>query len=340
MLLLQLALALGGTGVPAASVGSMSLADMVRYSDSIVVARVKDSRPFPLDQEWGRANHLFRPTLRIGELEVERWVKGARQEQPLVFLNDSTWTCDVTGAEVGGRALYFLGLLCKDSEIAAHLEGFEAAYRDRLLHAVLHSGRGQMDLRVVDSIEVCTYWDGDVRLPEDAPSQPGPEPRYDFVKSIPLPWMAAHVDELVKAQRAPQIKLLAAKGTIPGDPWELTVDFDRTAKLVIDRLDGKVVQAFTLSRDLAWEVDDALREHPNFHDGVDVGAEASESWDRSMTVWVGAEEMSFRVGELAEVAEYRKAQAAARIWTALRSSFAFPECIDHREADRKALERR
>jgi hypothetical protein len=330
MILLQLALAFGGGPEPTMSVGPMTLADMVRYSDFVVVGRVKEDCVLPLDPEWAQGNRVRTRELHIAELEVESWVKGMPQERSLLFVNSSAWTCDITGAEIGERALYFLGIPDWGAGTESHLAGYRETYGERPLLGVLHAGRGQMEITVVEGLELCTVWIDDVLLPEGTPVLDAPG-RSQFIKSVPYLLLADSVQDLAHAQRAPRIRLTALTEGTAGSSWELTVNFDRSAAL----MHASGTRFLRIDRSTARDLDEAVEDV--LANSATIG---EQPWDRAITTWAGGEELTIRVGNLTGLAEANNARAAAKIWTALRGSYDCPECLDHREADRKALERR
>lgn len=77
-----------------------------------------------------------------------------------------TWTCDISDAKKGETVLLFL------------TKGGEARS-----YAIAHSGRGRLPLRTVDSKSYATFWP-DIRLPKDTPTIDGPEPKWDFIRSV------------------------------------------------------------------------------------------------------------------------------------------------------------
>jgi hypothetical protein len=68
--------------------------------------------------------------------------------------------------------------------------------------AIWVAGRGRMPIRHVGSRTYATYWE-DVRLPKDAPTIPGPEPKYTFIKSVELEYL----ERLIAAQVHPNPSL-------------------------------------------------------------------------------------------------------------------------------------
>ena len=201
-MLVHIALA-AAASAPARSVGPMTLAEMVRFSDVVVVATVESVSEHPVKEEVEVERGRPGGTARLGTLRVERWIKGKPTAEAPVFLNQSTWTCDITGADAGERALFFLGCASKEDGLREGIVSYAEKFGDRPLLRILHSGRGQMGLRIVAGEELATCWTGDVILPEGAPRRPGPDPEYSFIESIPLDWLAKEVSAISAAQHTP-----------------------------------------------------------------------------------------------------------------------------------------
>src|SRR5688572_30812051 len=91
--MLGLALVAGATAA-SAKVGSIPLADLARGSDHVVVARVASMAQDDERHDWARLEIL------------ETW-KGAPPAS-LEVLASPTWTCDITTAQVGETALFFV----------------------------------------------------------------------------------------------------------------------------------------------------------------------------------------------------------------------------------------
>ena len=96
------------------------------------------------------------------------------------FLASPTWTCDISEAKKGETVLLFLTKSGKSRS-----------------YAIAHSGRGRLPLRTVAGKSYATFWPG-VILPKDIPTIDGPEPKWDFIRSVEVTLLR----DLVK--KAPQ----------------------------------------------------------------------------------------------------------------------------------------
>lgn len=144
-----------------AKVASISFEQLVQSSDIIVVAKVK-SVGHLIDKRYAEAT------------VVEVW-KGTPAER-VEFLAAPTWTCDISEAIEGETVLLFL---TKGGDSGSY--------------AIAHSGRGRLPLRTVDGKSYATFWP-DIRLPKETPTIDGPEPEWDFIRSVEV----AIVRELVQ----------------------------------------------------------------------------------------------------------------------------------------------
>lgn len=176
------------------SVGRIKFDELVRYSDSIVVARVTSVTR--LDRPEGerktdssRALDQWRSegTVRVAEAEVLRVVKGERATTKVHFLAQATWTCDISDAKVGETALLFLR---ESSWVADEGPTLRAALRESTggsaMFVLMHSGRGRMPIRQVGASDFATYWT-DVVMPKELENVDGPEPEYSgFIRSAAL----------------------------------------------------------------------------------------------------------------------------------------------------------
>jgi hypothetical protein len=334
-MLLHVAL-VAAVSATATSVGPMSLAEMVRFSDVIVVATVESVSEEAV--KGGVEVKHWRPggPARLGTARVERWFKGKPTDGRLVFLNQSTWTCDITGADVGERALFFFRELKEDTVQAGIVRYFQK-FGERPLLRVVHAGRGQMGLRVVGGEELATCWTGDVILPDGAPRRAGPEPEYSFIESIPLDWLSREIPAIATAQHTPQLRVEASQGLLPGRRWELTVRLDRTARLVVGHPNDAVSSELVIDPGTARTIDKALEKAGGFRTIHELGAPRYGIWDRLIVVTTPEGDHSVRLGDLNEAEDPIQAKAAAELWTALRNAIDVAETIDHRPADAKLV---
>jgi len=145
--------------------------------------------------------------VRVAEVEVHRWVKGDPQPKRVWYLAEGTWTCDVSTAIEGEKALFFLtdpggpvqGTdlgkdLCARLESPNFLKNLKVLMGEAPLLELAWSGHGRMPLAEIEGV---VYADVDVRvvhLPADIPTIPGADPRYTwFVRFAPLDEVLGHV---------------------------------------------------------------------------------------------------------------------------------------------------
>ena len=120
--------------------------------------------------------------------------------------------------------------------------------------------------------------------------------------------------------------------------WQLTLDGDRTATLVVHEPSGDAKHELIVDPYTAFRVDNVLETTKWFEDATEIGAPDSNSWSRRITVWIDGTERTLDFAALGESTDLQA--QTTRLWNALRGSFDIPECIDHRKTRRQALEGR
>jgi hypothetical protein len=149
-------------------IASISIDELIAQSDAIVIATVSE-----IAADSNSANAIMYATAL-----VQRSLKGSLNGN-FRFYASGGWVCDTSSAVQDETALFFLGL----SENGTYY--------------IQHAGRGRMPLRDVDGKTYVTLWD-DVRLSKGAPMIAGPEPKYQFIKSVEL----GYLESLVKRQKS------------------------------------------------------------------------------------------------------------------------------------------
>ena len=160
----------------AARVGSISFEDLVKRSDYIVVGEV-----VAVDNV---------EQIKVAKVHVTRTLKGS-PTQDVYFLASPTWTCDITSAEVGEKALFFF----TKNQSATNP-------KTQPFFQIAHSGRGKMPLRQIEGIDFVTSW-SDVRLPKEINTVAGPEPKYEFIRSAPLEQIIEYVERILSQPKYP-----------------------------------------------------------------------------------------------------------------------------------------
>jgi hypothetical protein len=150
-----------------AKVGGLSLEELVRISDAIVIARVDRVSAPLIGKKWAFAS------------VTDTW-KGSTDSK-IRFLASPTWTCDISEAKKGETVVLFL---VKD--------------KDPTRYVLALSGRGRMPVREVSGKTYATFWP-EVKLPEDTPTIAGPEPKWDFIKSLEIQKLRELVNAAVVA---------------------------------------------------------------------------------------------------------------------------------------------
>jgi hypothetical protein len=132
-----------------AEAGTMTLADMIKYSDLIVVGKVVDARV------QGK---------RVAELEVTRVLKGDPSLKRVRFYAAPIWACDISAAEQNEVGLFFL-----TNDLLNDPKEKHPPYRDSegvAVFFITHSGRGRMIFEHIDGDDyVYAYKGGEVKFP-------------------------------------------------------------------------------------------------------------------------------------------------------------------------------
>lgn len=308
----------------------------VRYSEYVVLATFEAVPGAPTDDDTDVVTCAFGVPFEVGELDVEQWLKGTEQTEPLQFLNHRCLGCEGADVELGQRSLWFLRRLPADANLIYRAD-VKALDRDEKLLDTVFAGRGRLDVEVRDGRAFALVHRSKLGL-RDVPLEE-PCPGREYLNPVALTWIQENVATIVRQQRAPYLRLEAKAGEA-GVPWQLVLNGDRSASLTIRRPDGDEAREYRIDADTAWRIDFLLDQTKYFEGVPDLGAPNSKSWDRTLTLFAGTAERAFRVGDLVGADNRSREARAAELWAALRSSFDCPECIDHRAADRKALERR
>lgn len=135
-----------------AKVASIHFSNLVANCDLIVVAKVESVSSPLIGKKYAKG------------IVTEVW-KGTNTAT-VEFLASPTWTCDTSEAKKGETVLLFL---TKGGKTRSY--------------AIAHSGRGRLPLRTFTGKSYATFWP-DVILPKDVPTIDGPEPTWDFIRSV------------------------------------------------------------------------------------------------------------------------------------------------------------
>jgi hypothetical protein len=142
-----------------ARISAESIDSLIANADAIVIARVDELLPTSSDKG----------DLIYASASVQRTLKG-KLAGSFMFYASGGWVCDSSTAIKGETALFFLG------------------HADNGMYFIQMAGRGHMPTRELNGKTYVTLWD-DVILPKDAPMIAGPDPRYDFIKSVELDYL-------------------------------------------------------------------------------------------------------------------------------------------------------
>lgn len=186
-------------------VGSIHIEELIQSSCYIITGRV--------------ISLLVASRVPIAQVEVLRLIKGCPTDE-IYYLAERTWACDITEAVVGEEALLFLKdyRFCRghgpSGQVSVgrprtHLDfeeppGFEESVKvltkGSRLQEVMHYGRGRMPVRGVGDHDYLTLWVSDVIIPEAMDTVAGPEPQYDFIRSVGFEEMVRYIEEVLRLE--------------------------------------------------------------------------------------------------------------------------------------------
>ena len=132
-------LAFSSAGLCFADAGTRKLEDMIQRSKYIVLARV--SRVKLVDN------------VKLAELDVTCFLKGESNVTHLYYWASPTWACDVSDAQVGEEALFFLWypeLAPASKEHLRFLKRARPFTQGATIYLLEHSGRGRFKPRLID----------------------------------------------------------------------------------------------------------------------------------------------------------------------------------------------
>jgi hypothetical protein len=340
-------LALAGSPPPPtpAKVASITLEDLIRFSDAVVVGRV--ARLEVVHRPSNDLGWAAEPSRRLGaeipfaEVEVLEVLKGAPDLRRLIYLAAPTWTCDITSAELGETALLFLGDASQSELFDGGLRRrVRASFPDGAWMEVMWSGRGRMPLWSVGDAQHAVYWT-DVRLPESSPSVAGPEPKdWQIIRSVPLAWVEEKVRTCLVEQREPWLRASVSEVGDGSLPWDLDLTLDGQARLVIHDPRGDRERRFRLSSSRLVGLSYGLRDVQRCSPADAIGSRIPDEGVRSLQVVPPEPPLDLRIRSIdahSIDSDDRKAivRLALEVWDQIRGSFDEPRCADHREADRR-----
>lgn len=146
-----------------AEAGTMSLGEMIKSSDLIVVGRVSEARV------GGQA---------VAELGITQILKGDPALKRVRFVAGPVWACDVSAAEDNEAGLFFLRRSFTDDPSERALPQSQSGGLP--LFFITHSGRGRMIFKNIDGEDfLYAHKRGEVKFPDSLrfARYPNPEDR-------------------------------------------------------------------------------------------------------------------------------------------------------------------
>ena len=168
-------------GFSSAEVGPMSLAEMIKYSDCIVVGKIVRTK-------INRKN--------IAEIAVSQNLKGDSSLRRVRFSSAPLWACDVSAAVENEQGLFFLQ---KDPFGDPALRALPPGEHDGVpLFFLAHSGRGRIIIQNLDGEDyVYAHKKSDLRFPTSLHYARYPKPEDSELGLIRLSDVVAYVSKRV-----------------------------------------------------------------------------------------------------------------------------------------------
>ncbi|MRR09109.1 hypothetical protein EG831_03280 [bacterium] len=178
ILVALLGLFLGCTTRAHASVADVSLDELTRLSDRIVIGTVVDV--------------VVIDSVRIAKIHVDRFLTVPEKEDTMFVLAQPTWQCDESDAKVGERCLWFL------EDITSRLTRKErkAFFQGRPFNKIEYHGRGRMPIRAFEGGDAVDVERDNVVLPDTAMVVARPDPGYNVSA------YEAQIDSLLRILKA------------------------------------------------------------------------------------------------------------------------------------------
>ena len=331
---------------PSSKVANIRLAELTRFAEVICVGRVEEVfelvQPPPEESIWPVSAPIGEwARVPVAKVRVERGLKGVGEGDVVYFLARGTWTCDITRAEVGERALFFLNesdwsdRLQREARVELKKRAASAP-----VYAVAHSGRGRMPLCAVEGNEYATFW-SEVVLPEDLPTIADPEEERSFIRGVHLPSMEERLATLVSAQY-PSFSLSYRQALSPDRGWRFRVWGDGYALLFVEdpktpqRIESRVpaerIRELAVALGKAGEAKLSGRFG---QEGLDGPLRRFEG--RADGCLVRFELVLMTPGSVVGEEERRRAAGALELWAELRGLFDQPGTLDARVRDRACI---
>ena len=155
-----------------AFVGGTDLESLCAHSDLIAIVKVSQ-----IHSTNG---------VQIAEATIEQMLKGNKKVKKIYFLASSTWTCDISRAELGESALVFLNKISDRSKVSGRSwklpkKGYNPLYQ------IGHVGRGRMPIYEKDKVKYTEVWVKDIRISQPIKMFPSKRnPQYNFIADLKL----------------------------------------------------------------------------------------------------------------------------------------------------------
>ncbi|MSR63563.1 MAG: hypothetical protein EXS08_14090 [Planctomycetes bacterium] len=260
-------LSLHAGGTPP-KVADIPLADLALYADAILIGKVNRVLRLSSADVQSQAPDRLRRTPQtqqwaVAEVDVEQVIRGDARKTKVWFLAQGTWTCDVSKAIPGERALLFLTQTdpLKDAgekvhELVQELTGGQPVLQDAW------AGRGRLPIRVERGVEYVTEWE-DVIPPDDLTRGPALHEAYPNIY-----WMARLDDVVARVDSALKSRAMI----LPAHPLS---GLPATAAIVVNESD--VVAAIWKDGSAIWSGDPVAGGAPYFRGQVD-GLQEMVAW--------------------------------------------------------------
>lgn len=250
-------------------VAPISLEGLALYADCIVVGHVsrvvcvgEDGEILPASLDVQGAARCSEART-IAEVAVQRVLRGDPAVARVWYFAEGTWTCDVTQAVLGERALFFLTQAGAEPAAEKQLEAEDELTGGQPLLRDAWAGRGRMPIASEDGTEWITAWDDVIPSEELVVKQPQDIPYASIY------WMAP----LEEVARLVVTRISSTFGPIPIHPVS-----GLPACVAVATPGERTIAAFWRDGTAVWSVD-SISGGPPFLEG-DIGtASVSAIWE-------------------------------------------------------------
>jgi hypothetical protein len=177
-----------------ADVAPMTLERMIAASSIIVLGRVSKVTVFNPSADY---------PIKIAEVEVVETIKGPHGLKKVYYWASPGLACNVTTAQEGNTDLFLFrpGTRFRNypQSLSAIIPKIKAMTGNRELAKIIHSGRGQMEIKEIDGgrYVLGSKRDGDIIFPQSIKMHDYPDPQYSNVGMVKIEDLVTYIRNYV-----------------------------------------------------------------------------------------------------------------------------------------------